>query len=264
MPRFVPVAALVLGVANPVASLELSDYRIVDLTHPYNAQTIYWPTAPSKFELTELAHGETPGGWFYAANTLCTPEHGGTHFDAPFHFSARGAPVEALPLKDMIAPAVVIDVSAPAARDSNYRLTVADVLDFEARHGAVEAGMIVLLRTGWSAHWPDTAAYMGDDTPGDASRLSFPGYGVAAARLLVEQRGVAVLGIDTASIDHGPSKNFPVHVFAAERNVGALENLTGLGQLPSTGATVFALPIKVEGGSGAPMRAVALVPRKSP
>ena len=163
----------------------------------------------------------------------------------------------------MIAPAVTIDVSAQAAGDPNYRLTVEDVLDFEARHGEIKAGMIVLLRTGWSERWPDTAAYMGDDTPGDTSRLSFPGYGVAAARLLVEQRGVAVLGIDTASIDHGPSRDFAVHVLAAASNVGALENLTGLDQLPPRGFTVFALPIKIEGGSGAPMRAVALVPRES-
>ena len=264
MSRILSAAALLLTVSSPVSSLELSDYRIVDLTHPYNADTIYWPTSPSKFELTELAYGETPGGWFYSSYSLCTPEHGGTHFDAPIHFAASGAPVHDVPLEDVIAPSVTIDVSTQAAKDSNYRLTLEDVLDFESRHGEIESGTIVLLRTGWSERWPDTAAYMGDDTPGEVSRLSFPGYGVAATRLLVEQRGVSVLGIDTASIDHGPSKDFAVHVLAAARNVGALENLTGLEQLPPSGFTVFALPIKIEGGSGAPMRAVALVPRESP
>ncbi len=263
MSRILSAAALLLSVSCPVSSLELSDYRIVDLTHPYNAETIYWPTSPSKFELTELAYGETPGGWFYSSYSLCTPEHGGTHFDAPIHFSASGAPVHEVPLQVVIAPAVTIDVSAQAALDPNYRLSLDDVLGFEASHGEIADGMIVLLRTGWSGRWPDAAAYMGDDTPGDVSGLSFPGYGVAAARLLVERRGVAVLGIDTASIDHGPSKDFAVHVLAAESNVGALENLTGLDQLPPTGFTVFALPIKIEGGSGAPMRAVALVPRNS-
>ena len=263
MSRIVSAAAVLLAASNPVAGVELSDYRIVDLTHPYNAQTIYWPTSPSRFELTELAYGETPGGWFYSSYSLCTPEHGGTHFDAPIHFFASGMPVQDVPLEDVIAPAVAIDVSAQAAEDPNYRLRVEDVLDFEARHGEIETGMIVLLRTGWSQRWPDTAAYMGDDTPGEVSRLSFPGYGVAAAQLLVEQRGVSLLGIDTASIDHGPSKDFAVHVLAAAKNVGALENLTGLEELPATGFTVFALPIKIEGGSGAPMRAVALVPRAS-
>ena len=261
MSRIVPVTALLLAFSSRAAGLELSDYRIVDLTHPYNAETIYWPTSPSSFELTELAYGETPGGWFYSAYTLCTPEHGGTHFDAPVHFSASGAPVQDVPLGDLIAPGVTIDISTQAAADPNYRLTVEDVLDFEARHGVIEAGTIVLLRTGWSERWPDTAAYLGDDTPGEVSRLSFPGYGEAAGRLLVEERGAAVLGIDTASIDHGPSQDFAVHVLAAAGNVGALENLTGLEELPPTGFTVFALPIVIEGGSGAPMRAVALVPR---
>ena len=264
MSRILSVTVFLLTVSNPASSLELADYRIVDLTHPYNAETIYWPTSPSKFELTELAYGKTPGGWFYSSYSLCTPEHGGTHFDAPIHFSASGTPVHDVPLQNVIAPAVTIDVTAQAAANPNYGLTLKDLFGFEARHGEIEEGTIVLLRTGWSERWPDTAAYMGDDTPGDVSGLSFPGYGVAAARLLVEQRGVAVLGIDTASIDHGPSKDFAVHVLAAERGVGALENLAGLDQLPPTNFTVFALPIKIEGGSGAPMRAVALVPRESP
>lgn len=261
MSRIVPVAAFLFAFMNRVSGLELSDYRMVDLTHPYNAETIYWPTSPSRFELTELAFGETPGGWFYSAYALCTPEHGGTHFDAPVHFSASGAPVHQVPLEDLIAPGILIDVSAKAAADPNYRLTVEDVLAFEALHGTIEAGTIVLLRTGWSDRWPDTAAYLGDDTPGDVSRLSFPGYGQEAGRVLVEQRGVALLGIDTASIDYGPSEDFAVHVLAAANDVGALENLTGLEELPPTGFTLFALPIVIEGGSGAPMRAVALVPR---
>jgi kynurenine formamidase len=242
-------------------ALDLSDYTLVDLTHAYNKDTIYWPTSPSRFELKELAFGETPGGWFYSANTLCTPEHGGTHFDAPIHFAADGSAAHAVPLEHLIAPAVVIDVTAKARADRNYRLTAEDVLAFEKRHGVIKAGSIVLLRTGWSEHWPDVKAYLGDDTPGDASRLSFPSYGAEAARLLVEERGVVLLGVDTASIDYGASKDFPVHRIAAARNVGGLENLTNLAQLPSTGFSILALPMKIEGGSGAPVRTVALVPR---
>ncbi len=260
MKKLAPIAALVLTLTGCGSGVELSDYRIVDLTHPYNEDTIYWPTSPSSFELTELAFGETPGGWFYSAYAFSMPEHGGTHFDAPVHFSEDGAAVHEVPLSDLIAPAVVIDVSARAADDPNYQLTVEDVLEFETRNGAIESGTIVLLRTGWGDRWPNTAAYLGDDTPGDVSRLSFPGYGEDAGRLLVEERDVALLGIDTASIDHGPSQDFAVHVLAASHNVGALENLTRLDELPPTGFTLFALPIVIEGGSGAPMRAVALVP----
>ena len=152
---------------------------------------------------------------------------------------------------------------AKAGADRNYRLTVADVLAFEERHGAIDEGTIVLLRTGWSERWPDVKDYLGDDTPGDPSGLSFPSYGAEAARLLVERRGVVLLGVDTASIDYGASEDFPVHRIAAARNVGGLENLTGLARLPPTGFTILALPMMIEGGSGAPVRTVALVPGAS-
>jgi len=132
---------------------------------------------------------------------------------------------------------------------------------FEAAHGRIAPGSIVLLRTGWSAHWGNRKAYFGDDTPGDASKLHFPGYGEDAARLLVEERQVATIGIDSPSVDYGPSLDFVVHRRGAPRGVPNLENLTNLDRLPPTGALVFALPMKIEGGSGAPLRAVALVPR---
>jgi kynurenine formamidase len=247
--------------ASLAQALDPSAYRLVDLTHPYNDETLYWPTSPSKFEFDVISEGKTPGGWYYSAYSVCTPEHGGTHMDAPVHFAAAGIPVDRVPLEKLVAPAVVIDVSAKAAADPDYRLTEGDVSAFEARHGRIAAGSIVLLRTGWSARWPDAKAYLGDDTPGDASQLSFPSYGEDAARLLVEARGVAMLGVDTASIDYGRSKDFIVHRIAAGRNVGGLENLTGLEDLPPAGATVLALPMKIQGGSGAPVRVVALVPR---
>ena len=258
--RFGFMGCLLLA-ASTASGLDLDDYRLVDLTHAYNEDTVYWPTAPSKFEITTLADGETPGGFYYSAYAVCTPEHGGTHLDAPVHFSATGRANHALPLEQLMAPAIVIDVATKARADRNYRLTVADVLEFERRHGTIAAGTMVLLRTDWSERWPDVADYLGDDAPGDASRLSFPGYGAEAAALLVEQRSVAMLGIDTASIDYGPSPDFPVHRLAAARNVGGLENLTNLAALPATGATVLALPMKIEGGSGGPVRVVALVER---
>jgi kynurenine formamidase len=155
---------------------------------------------------------------------------------------------------------VVIDISRQAAADANYRLTADDLAAWEARNGAVPAGAIVLLRTGWSDRWPDRLRYLGDDTPGDASKLSFPSYGADAARILVEQRRVSALGADVASIDCGQSTDFMVHRIAAGANVPGIENLTNLGKLPEVGATVIALPIMIKGGSGGPLRAVALVP----
>ena len=242
-------------------AFDLAKARIVDLTHPFNASTLYWPTSPSAFALERLFFGLTPGGFFYAANALSAPEHGGTHIDAPIHFARSGVTVDRIPLEQLMAPAVVIDVIAKADRDADYRLTADDVREFESRHGRIPVGAIVLLRTGWSRRWPNRKAYLGDDTPGDASRLHFPSFGVEAARMLIQERRVAALGVDVASIDYGPSTDFAVHQLAAAANVPGLENLTNLQELPTVGATIIALPMKIEGGSGGPVRVVALVPR---
>jgi kynurenine formamidase len=246
----------------PAEALDLTAYRLVDLTHSYNAQTVYWPTAPARFSLERLHFGDTEGGFFYSANTFCTPEHGGTHLDAPIHFAREGETADRVALERLIGPAVVIDVSDKAAADRDYRVSVADVLAFEALHGQIAPGARVLVRTGWARHWPDAAAYLGHAT--DATKLHFPSYGEDAARLLVGQRRVALLGIDTASIDYGPASDFPVHRIAAAANVPGLENIAGLDELPPRGATLIALPMKIEGGSGGPTRVVALVPREEP
>ncbi|MFQ5534676.1 MAG: cyclase family protein [Sphingomonadales bacterium] len=256
---FAITAWLVSGTGS-AQSLDLEGFRLIDLSHAYNEKTIYWPTSPSRFELTELARGRTAAGYFYSAYSFATPEHGGTHIDAPVHFSQSGHPVDRIKLGDLIGPAVVIDISDRASRDPDYRLSVRDVTGFEQQYGRIERGAIVLLRTGWSRRWPDAKAYLGDDTPGDASHLHFPGFGADAARLLIEERGARMLGIDTASIDYGQSTDFMVHRIAAAHNVPGLENLTNLDQLPATGATIFALPIKIEGGSGGPARVIALTP----
>jgi kynurenine formamidase len=257
------VIAFAAAAATSLAgqTVDLSRYRLVDLSHGYGPNTLYWPTAKTKFVLTREADGPTPGGWFYAANTLSTPEHGGTHLDAPRHFSEKGRTTDQIPLDQLVAPAVVIYVTREAAADRDYRLTREAVLAFEKANGAIARGSAVLLRTGWSRHWPNAKAYLGDDTAGDASKLSFPSYGLEAARLLVEDRGAGALGIDTASIDYGRSTDFQVHRVAAARNVPGFENLTNLDQLPVRGAVVIALPMKIEGGSGGPLRAIALVPR---
>src|SRR5688500_7279767 len=238
----------------------LGSAELVDLTHPFNAQTIYWPTSPTAFALERLAFGQTPGGFLYASNAFSAPEHGGTHLDAPIHFAEGKNFSDEIPLDRLVAPAVVIDATASAAMDPDYALTRADVLAFEQANGQIEPGTIVLLRTGWSKHWPDKKAYLGDDTPGDASKLHFPSFGEDAARLLVERK-VAALGADVASIDVGRSTDYQVHRIAMAANIPGFENLTSLDRLPARGALVIALPMKIEKGSGGPLRAIALVPK---
>jgi len=243
------VSATALAATSAVAqTLDLRQYRMVDLTHALNAKTIYWPTSPTTFKLDSLSYGKTPGGWFYSSFAFSAPEHGGTHLDAPIHFGEGHLSVDRVPLDHLIAPAVVIDVTAKTRADEDYRLTRDDVLAFERANGRIAAGTIVLLRTGWSTRWPDKKAYLGDDTPNDATKLHFPSYGVEAARLLIQDRRVAAIGVDVASIDYGPSQDFMVHRIAAAADVPGIENLTNLNLLPAKGAVLFALPMKIEGG----------------
>lgn len=243
---------------------DLRDAEIVDLTWTFDGTTLYWPTSPSTFELKQLAYGPAPGGYFYSSYAVCTPEHGGTHLDAPIHFAEGKETADRIPLRRLVAPAVVIDVTARAAADADYRLTREDVEAWERRHGRIAEGTIVLLRTGWGLRWPERKAYFGDDRPGVTDALHFPSYGDAAARLLVEERRVAALGVDTASIDYGQSADFLVHRIANGANVPGFENLANLERLPPRGAWVVALPMKIGGGSGGPLRAIALLPPAKP
>lgn len=250
-----------LSLSSVAESIDFADFNLIDLTHNFDADTIYWPTAQSGFELKRESFGISDGGYFYAANSFSTPEHGGTHIDAPIHFSEHGWSLDEIPVDKFFGPAIVIDVSDKVKKDQDYRLSVSDVAQFEKIHGRIKAGVMVLLRTDYSQFWPDAAKYLGSNKPGDASDLHFPGYGEAAARLLVEERRVKAIGIDTASIDYGPSTDFVVHQIVGKHNVLGFENLTCLDRVIPVGATLIALPMKIGGGSGGPLRVIALVPK---
>ncbi|HET7435202.1 MAG TPA: cyclase family protein [Thermoanaerobaculia bacterium] len=247
--------------ATQPRAVDLRNAELVDLTWAFDANTLYWPTSPSGFELKQLAYGPTPGGWFYSSNTLSAPEHGGTHLDAPIHFSEHGKTADEIPLRQLIAPAVVIDVASQSNTNADYRLTAADITTWESQHGRIDAGTIVLLRTGWGSRYGNRKAYFGDDTPGDVAHLHFPSYGEDAARLLVAERHVAAIGVDTPSIDYGQSANFIVHQVANGAGVPGFENVAHLEQVPVRGAWVIALPMKIAKGSGGPLRIVAAVPK---
>ncbi len=166
--------ALALAFALPAAALDLEGARLVDLTHPFDARTIYWPTA-RRFTLEPVHHGETPGGWWYAANDFCAAEHGGTHLDAPIHFAAGGWTADAIPLDRLVGPAVVVDVVEKADRDRDALLEPADLEAFEARAGRIPDGAVVLVRTGWDRRWGDAARYLGSAERGAGADLHFPG-----------------------------------------------------------------------------------------
>jgi kynurenine formamidase len=232
---------------------------LVDLTHPFNEQTIYWPTA-TKFKLTQVAHGETEGGYFYAANDFEAAEHGGTHLDAPIHFARRGHTTDQLPLRRLVGPAVVVDVSGTALESRNHLISPAELRAFERRNGRIAPRTIVLLRTGWDRFWPDAERYLGTAERGEAAvpKLHFPGLHPDAARFLVRRRNVKAVGIDTASIDYGQSTDFLSHRVLGAANVPVFENVAHLGRLPARGFSVVALPMKIDGGSGGPLRIMAV------
>jgi kynurenine formamidase len=253
------LAASLLAFFSPVVAFEIDESKVVDLTYSFSSETVYWPTAKG-FTLEVVAHGSTPAGYWYEANNLCTAEHGGTHMDAPAHFAEGKATAESVPLGAGIGPLVRIDVRAAADANPDYRLQVSDVNRWEAEHGRIPHGAIVVLYSGWGSRWPDRKRYLGTDVPGDTANLHFPGFSQEAADFLISQREIDAIGVDTPSIDYGPSQDFIVHRIINGANKPGFENLANLDRVPPSGATLIALPMKIAGGSGAPLRAIAVLP----
>lgn len=240
--------------ATPTSTTE----RIVDLTWPFDETTIYWPTAEG-FRLEIDAKGWTDGGFYYEANSFSTAEHGGTHLDAPIHFAEGRLAMDEIPLDQLIGPGIVVDVRDACERDRDHLVTRAELQAWEQEHGAIPDGAIVLLRTGFGRFWPDRVRYMGTDERGPeaVAKLHFPGLHADAARWLVSERSIGAIGLDTPSIDHGPSKTFEAHQVLFAANIPALENVAHLDLLPAEGFEVIALPMKIRHGSGGPVRIVA-------
>ncbi|MEE8143415.1 MAG: cyclase family protein [Planctomycetota bacterium] len=240
------------------ASTGLDETKLVDLTYPFNEQTIYWPTA-KRFQLKQVAHGMTDAGYWYASNDYAASEHGGTHLDAPMHF-ARGRHATAeIPLRQLVGPACVIDIRKQCQSTSDYRLKPEDIEQHEQRYGPIPPGSVVLIHTGFGMFYPDAKRYLGSDVRDEVKNLHFPGIGEAAAQELVK-RQIDLVGIDTASLDYGQSQDFIAHRVLNDANIPGLENVASLELLPPRGALLIALPMKIENGSGGPCRIVAVLP----
>src|SRR5687768_2262548 len=233
--------------------------RIVDLSHAFDASSVYWPTA-EPFKLETDFEGMTDKGYFYSAYRYSAAEHGGTHLDSPVHFAKGRHTVDEIPLQQLMGSAIVIDVTQQCASNADYQVSVADFQNWERRNGRIAPGTIVLLRTGFGKRYPDRQSYLGTDERGApaVAKLHFPGLDPAAARWLTQNRSIKAIGLDTASIDYGQSTLFESHRILFEKNIPALENVANLEQLPSKGFSVIALPMKIKGGSGGPLRVVAL------
>jgi kynurenine formamidase len=237
----------------------IDERKIVDLTYPFSAESHHWPTA-KPFHFEKVAEGRTPGGFWYSSYNYGGSEHVGTHLDAPFHFAEGKWTTEQIPLSRLIGPGVVIDMRRQAEKNPDYTLQVSDIRAWEKNHGRMPTGAILLIRSGWGKFWGDRKRYFGTDEPGNVSDLHFPGLSKEAAEFLVKQRNIIAVGIDTPSIDHGPSKEFLAHQILGGANLAIFENVAALERVPSKGATIYAIPMKIKGGSGAPLRIFAILP----
>jgi kynurenine formamidase len=226
---------------------------VVDLTHAINGRVpTYEPGEHSSYRVKTVATIEK-GGYF--AREICLPEHFGTHIDAPAHFARGLWTVDQIPAERLLAPLAVLDVRAKVSRDSDYQVNVDDIADWEKANGQIPQGAVVIAHTGWESHWDSAKEYRNADAKGV---MHFPGFSLEAARFLVEGRNAVGLGIDTLSIDYGPSQDFPVHKYTLAHSLYHLENVANLGLVPPAGATVVVAPAKLEGGSGGPVRILAL------
>ncbi|MDP9338829.1 MAG: cyclase family protein [Acidobacteriota bacterium] len=227
--------------------------HVLDLSYAINDKLVPWPGDEKYFEAKTNATVEKNG---YFTRSFWMLEHYGTHLDAPVHFPPGKATVDQIPAKNFFGPAVVLDVQAEAKQDADYRLPVSGIEKWERAHGRIPAGAIVLLRTGWASRWPDAVRYRNQDKDG---KMHFPGFSEETAKMLVE-RGASGLGCDTLSADYGASQDFAVHHLALGAGLYHLENLADLSELPEAGAFLAVAPIKLEGGSGGPVRVFALIP----
>ncbi len=244
------------------SSQNLTSGKIIDLSYAFDSETIYWPTAEG-FNLEKDFEGVTEKGYYYAANKYTAAEHGGTHIDAPVHFAQGHNTVDQIPLEQLVGAGYLVDVSKQCAANPDYLISQNDLLQWEKSHGQIPKGAILLLRTGYGKYWPDRKKYLGTDERGaDAvPKLHFPGLSPDAARWLVSQRSIKAVGLDTASIDYGQSTLFESHRTLFDKNIPALENVANLDKLPLKNFTVIALPMKIKGGTGSPLRIIAILPK---
>jgi kynurenine formamidase len=226
--------------------------RVVDLSYAINDKLVPWPGDARWFEAQVNATVEKNG---YFTRSFWMLEHYGTHLDAPVHFPPGKATVDQIPAKQLFGAAVVLDARAESAKDADYQLPAAKVKEWETKHGEIPAGAIVLLRTGWAARWPDAKKYRNQDAQG---KMHFPGFSVEAVKLLIERKASGI-GCDTMSADYGASEDFAVHHLALGAGMYHLENLADLSEVPEAGAYLAVAPIKLEGGSGGPVRVFALM-----
>jgi kynurenine formamidase len=250
-----------------VEELRRGQVKVVDLTQPLGPETpvIGLPpifAASPGVTVEEISHYDDKGpAWYW--NTIRLGEHTGTHFDAPVHWvTGKDLPAnttDTIPVARFVGPACVIDCSQAAAQDADFLLTREHVLAWEAEHGQIPPRAWLLMRTDWSKR-SDRAAFLNAGPDGPHT----PGFMPDCVRFLAHERDVLGVGVETVGTDAGQAAGFdppfPAHNVMQGSGRFGLASLANLDQLPPTGAVVIAAPLKLVGGSGSPLRALALVP----
>ncbi len=253
------IFSALVGCKQNTATERFEHLKWVDLTHTFDSTTLYWPNNKTGFQHHQDAKGITPNGYFYSSYSYCTPEHGGTHLDAPIHFAEDKLTVDQIPLDQLTGNAVVVDVSENALKNRDYLIDVTDIQKWEKAHGEIPVNTIVLFKTGYGKFYPNREKYFGSALTGAEAipLLHFPGINPKTTEWLIKERKIKALGLDTPSLDYGQSKDFQTHRILMGDNKSGFENLANLDALPATGIYVIALPMKIGAGSGAPLRIIA-------
>ncbi|KAJ2947462.1 hypothetical protein O0L34_g17246 [Tuta absoluta] len=234
------------------------DYEFIDLTHPFDNKTVYW-TNTQNFEFTKKTEEFTKDGW-YAAKEFAAGEHGGTHLDAPYHFTASGLNVANLPLEKLIVPLIIVDVSSITNVNPSFVL-YNQHLDHILNNNLGKP-CVVIFKFGWSKYFNDRKKYLGLD---DAQHKNFPGLSAEIAEwVTTHYKNIVGIGVDTASVDPGSSQDFPVHRITAASGLYGIENVNLNKPIPDHGCTALVMPMKIAEGSGAPLRLVAICPKQIP
>jgi len=253
------IAFLVSCSSKKDNTVSFENMEWIDLSYAFDTTTLYWPNNVKSFEHTTDAEGVTPLGFFYSSYSICTPEHGGTHLDAPIHFAANKQTVDQIPMSSLTGKAVVIDVSKNALANRDYQISIADIENWEKENGQLPENTIVIFKTGYGQFYPNREKYFGSALKGVEAipLLHFPGIDPATTKWLVENRKIKAMGLDTPSMDYGQSKDFKTHQILLGANKPGFENVANLDKLPTKGIYIVALPMKIGKGSGAPLRIVA-------
>jgi kynurenine formamidase len=232
---FLFVACLSACAQHNNAAVSLNALNWIDLSHRYDSTTLYWPNNTKGFEHVTGAEGKTALGYYYSSYSFCTPEHGGTHLDAPIHFAENKLTVDQLPLSSLTGNAVVIDVSPKALVNRDYQVSIEDIQIWEKENNRLPDYTIILFKTGYGRYYPNRNNYFGTPKTGLEAipELHFPGIAPETTQWLVEKRNIKALGLDTPSLDYGQSKEFKTHRILLSHNKPGFENLANLDQLPS-------------------------------